>query len=49
MKNKAKKENKCIVQGCNQSPQFWAKYCKKHYDEEFNRNRHRFAGYGVAR
>jgi hypothetical protein len=40
--------NKCIVEGCA-GKQFWGKYCEKHYNEEFNRNKHLFAEYGVAR
>lgn len=32
------KKEECIVKGCNEK-QFWAKYCEKHYNEEFDENK----------
>lgn len=33
-----KKKEECIVKDCHEK-QFWAKYCEKHYNEEFDENR----------
>ena len=42
------KIKECIIEGCR-NQQFWAKYCEKHYNAEFNKNRHMFTDFGIAK
>ena len=41
-----KKKEGCIVKDCNDK-QFWGKYCEKHYNEEFDKNKKYFVGYAT--